>query len=130
LDGGYYTLREAFTGGVSIATGNEFTSMETAEFEVDWVSTGDKFAFNEGIRIYPNPLEAGTTLFVTLEEGQTVSYIIYDGLGQVIYRQSPCTLGAGEHRFPLRRDDLPTGINFVQVKIGDKTYSAKMLVNH
>ena len=129
LEGGYYTLREAFTGGVAFATGSEFTTMERAEFEVDWVGIGDQTALEEGFHIYPNPCEEGTTVYVTLKENENVSFIIYNGLGQIVHRQNAGILTAGEHAFMLKHENLAAGINFVQVKIGERTYSSKILVN-
>jgi hypothetical protein len=130
LVGGFYTLREAIMGGNSLANGSTFTTVETAEFVVDWVGIAENNIIDQNLRVYPNPLEDITNVYFNLNERTDVTITIYDGSGKVVYVNHLGVLGAGEQSVQLQREDLSSGINFIQVNAGSTVYSKKVLVNN
>lgn len=77
---------------------------------------------------YPNPSTGQTHVDLALEKAFQVSYGISSITGQQVYFESLGQIGAGRHTIKVTTESLASGIYFLNIKVGDKTYSHKMIV--
>ncbi len=128
LNGGYYWLKEAIAGGGMIASGDEFGCIETTEFEVNWVGTGEPGIAMDPLRIFPNPFSMQTELFLNLDREEAVLVEVYNMTGMLIHSEELGVLPAGGHQLPLTAGHVSPGLNFVRVKMGEKIYTQKLVL--
>lgn len=78
---------------------------------------------------YPNPFNASTTIRFTIENDFTLSTFldIYDASGQWVESILNDHLPPGEYAIEWNGSLLPSGVYFVQLRIGDKTQSKKIV---
>lgn len=69
--------------------------------------------------IYPNPFNPSFTVPLTLSENQLVEIVLYDSRGNVVCTLKNEVLSAGSYKFTYTTPDLPSGIYFVRVRIGE-----------
>jgi hypothetical protein len=82
---------------------------------------------NNLVGIYPNPTSDVSKLYLTLDKENSVSYTVYNAIGQVVIDQDMGTLNSGQHSFPLDLENQ-SGLFFVKIIIGEKTYTNKLIV--
>jgi len=77
---------------------------------------------------YPNPFNAITVIRYNLPEASDVSLEVYDLLGRKIeaffYQEQP----AGPHQVAWNAVDVPSGIYFYKIQVGDYKQTKKMLL--
>ncbi|MCK4678754.1 MAG: T9SS type A sorting domain-containing protein [Bacteroidales bacterium] len=129
LVGGFFTVREAILGGITLGNGGEFGEIETVEFEVDFVGIEANSTINEIVQIFPNPFIGNGQIVLDIPETKKVVINIFNSLGKLIYTNNLGIVSAGEHAIPLHQDHLSAGLNFIQVRIGNKTMTEKVLLN-
>jgi len=127
LAGGFYVVREAFVGGATIKSGGDFGTKETTEFSIDWVGVDDIELSNE-IRIYPNPFENETNILLNVESNEEVIVKVYNTLGELTFEKNFGILPEGENAIKLRKEDFTTGINLVQIQIGEQSFVEKVML--
>ena len=127
LAGGFYVLRD-FSGAGTIGNGAQFGSLETTEFNINWVGIDDIESIDQ-VHIFPNPFETETNIHINVGSTEEVIIQVYNALGELTYYKSYGLLPKGEHSLMLTRDDLSSGINFVQIRIGEKTFTEKVILN-
>ncbi|MCK5840492.1 MAG: T9SS type A sorting domain-containing protein [Bacteroidales bacterium] len=130
LVGGFFTLREAIVGGLTLGSGGEFAEMETIEFEVDWVGIETGSIANKTVQIFPNPFKGNGQIVLDIPETEKVVINIFNSLGKLIYTNNLGIVSAGEHTIPLHQDHLSAGLNFIQIRIGNETLTKKVLLNN
>ncbi len=69
--------------------------------------------------IYPNPFNPSFTVPLTLSENQPVEIVLYDSRGNAGRTLKNEVLSAGSYKFTYTTPDLPSGIYFVRVRIGE-----------
>jgi Secretion system C-terminal sorting domain len=74
-----------------------------------------------GLKLYPNPLAAGSTLNITSNNGASKAVAIYDVLGKQVFAGST-------FNGTVNTTDLKAGIYIVKVTEGDKTATRKLIV--
>ena len=81
------------------------------------------------VRIYPNPYNDRTSIQLSLSKSDNVEYSIFNMIGKKIMSKDLGILTMGNHSLIIEKIGIEkTGIYFVQVKIGQKTYTEKLIV--
>jgi hypothetical protein len=78
---------------------------------------GDRFPPGPGLglRVSPNPLRSEGSVSFTLREPSSVRLALYDVAGREVHVLTEGPREAGEHRIPIRRDDVSPGVYFLRL---------------
>lgn len=82
----------------------------------------------ENLRIIPNPFRSETTISYTLSEAQETKLVLTDMLGRYFILQPGIHQDAGHHEFRLSQSGLQSGLYLVQLHVGRKVLTRKVLV--
>ncbi len=77
---------------------------------------------------YPNPLTKQTQIGFYLPKAQTISLDILNQSGKLIRNVADGSMEAGPYKFTINRGDLPTGLYFYQLSVGDHRYVRRLLI--
>ncbi|MCR4417019.1 MAG: T9SS type A sorting domain-containing protein [Ignavibacteria bacterium] len=79
---------------------------------------------------YPNPFNPETKIVFTTPEPGSVELILYNFIGEMVYKTSNLSLDAGEHYYTINADELglKSGIYFYNVKFKGSSKSGKMIL--
>jgi PKD repeat protein len=77
---------------------------------------------------FPNPFVKSTTILYWLSEDAEVSIDLYDAQGRKIRRVLNEFQGSGYHKQPLTSDGLISGLYFVKLTTGDKSFGRTISV--
>jgi hypothetical protein len=77
--------------------------------------------------IYPNPTISDVQLRLELKEKSVINYRLINSIGQLITHKTDELLPIGEHNMWLKMRDLPNGIYFLNVKIGELVFVKKIV---
>jgi Domain of unknown function (DUF5060)/Secretion system C-terminal sorting domain len=77
--------------------------------------------------IYPNPTISDVQLRLELKEKSVVNYRLTNSIGQLIMTKTDELLPIGEHNMWLKMRDLPNGIYFLNLKIGELVFVKKIV---
>jgi len=83
-----------------------------------------QFVLNQN---YPNPFNPSTTFTFTLPQRSDIRLTIYDQLGQVVAIAAQGAYSAGEHQIHWDAANLPGGVYYYRLQIGNE-YQAKKMV--
>ncbi len=78
---------------------------------------------------FPNPFTGETYVNVQLASGSNVGVQVYNITGQKVYEHSYGYQPAGSFTMTLKSDNMPTGVYFYTVKVGEEKITRKMIVN-
>ncbi len=78
---------------------------------------------------YPNPAIGSTNIEFSIANASEVSLKVIDLTGKVIATPIYEKLNAGLHSVELKTDNIPNGIYFYRLDMGDFSVSKKMIVN-
>lgn len=82
------------------------------------------------VSLYPNPAADILNISYTLSKDATVSFGIYNIIGQNVMNIEPSALNKGDYRTRVNTADLKNGVYFVSVKENNKTVNTlKFVVN-
>ncbi|MBK7028843.1 MAG: T9SS type A sorting domain-containing protein [Bacteroidales bacterium] len=76
---------------------------------------------------YPNPSHGDTRFDLNLEKSFNVAYSITSISGQQMISSNLGQMSAGRHTLQID-NNLASGIYFLNVKVGEKTYTSKLIV--
>ncbi len=97
-----------------------------------WIMTGqdNKQAGNSNLvgKNYPNPVKDMTSFNFKMEKAANVIVEVSNIMGQKVMTMNMGTVSNGGHKFTIDASQLTSGIYFYTVKIGNETYSQKMIV--
>lgn len=79
------------------------------------------------ISLYPNPSKYQATLDFTTNKNEEVSYVLYDLQGKKILSKELGNIPSGSHNQDIELDSISNGIYILNVKIGDKETSIKLV---
>jgi len=105
---------EHFTCGVPLEC--NYTSFPT-------VGINELSANDPAIKIYPNPAYTAATIDLTAFSGKVVTFELYDALGRKV---KDATQVKAE-QYTITRGSLPSGIYFMNIIVGEKSYSKKIM---
>lgn len=83
---------------------------------------------SSAIEIYPNPFSASTTISFSCEEDSRAVVTLYDLAGRNIKTLLDENLHAGNQEAQLNRDQLSSGIYFLQLKWNDEVVTRKLVL--
>lgn len=106
---GSYTITTN-SGATTVKAGGNFTSSETVLFTNTSLNTNN-FTL-ETIASYPNPTSDILNVSIPIELGSTISYEIYNNLGQTVKKDQ-----SNQNNFTINTSDLNSGIYFVKLQI-------------
>ncbi len=80
--------------------------------------------------IYPNPISRTTTFAFTLSQSAFTSLKIYNALGKEVATLINQRLLAGDQKVEFNASDLPSGVYYYRLQIGDYFYTKSVIVTH
>jgi len=78
------------------------------------------------LKAFPNPTNEVSTISFNLAESATVSLEVYNNLGSVVYAENATTMNAGTQKVTFNGTELPAGIYFVNLKVGEQIITKKI----
>ncbi len=82
---------------------------------------------NNNVSISPNPFNSSTTISFALSESNNVTLKVINVLGKKVFETNKSKLDAGNHTIELNGSNLSNGIYFVNITIGDRTITKKVV---
>ncbi len=79
------------------------------------------------LAVFPNPTISDVQLRIELKENSVINYTLTNTIGQIMSTKSNELLPKGEHNQWLSMRDLPNGIYFLNVKIGELSFIKKIV---
>lgn len=83
---------------------------------------------NATLSLFPNPTSGNVNIAFDLEQADQVSIVITDMLGKVVMNTGETSREAGANFVTVNGDMLTDGIYFVNLKVGDKVITEKLIV--
>lgn len=78
--------------------------------------------------IYPNPFNPSTTISYSLIEQSPVHLSIYDTRGSLIHRHQESGQEAGLHSYIWNARNAASGVYFIRMQIGERSFERKMVL--
>ncbi len=102
---------------------------EEATLNLDITGVNDLNAFNEmEVAIYPNPASENTTIDFNIESSSHVKIEAFSFTGKQVQTILNRELAEGQFKAPWNMNQLPAGIYFVRITIGNSNVSTKRVV--
>ncbi len=101
-----------------------------ADFAIQGVNKPETASDNNATvsQNFPNPFNGTTYFTVSLKQGSDVSLEVYTLTGQKVSEKDYGYITAGTHNLTISSDNLPTGVYFYTVNIGNQKVTRKMIV--
>lgn len=115
-------------GGTLFYTNGTYTSSVSLKFDAGFVGINEAPIVN-GINIYPNPIQNVSNISFELAEASEVKINIVNTVGQTIMQNNLGKVSAGAQSFELDATSLSNGLYFVELSIGNNTFTRKISVN-
>ncbi|MDQ3072482.1 MAG: T9SS type A sorting domain-containing protein [Bacteroidota bacterium] len=104
---------------------------DTIPFRVNgpsWIKKYREVSYNFSLaENYPNPFAKSTVISYTLPYRSSVTFSVYDILGNVVIEEN-LSGQAGENNLQFQRGSIKAGMYFFSLRFGDKTITRKMVV--
>jgi enterochelin esterase-like enzyme len=81
----------------------------------------------KGLEIYPNPFVNTTAVRFELYQSADVKINLHNPAGQLILKLSEGLLHAGWHEVSLNAHQLPSGLYFLRIQLGEKSVTRKLV---
>jgi hypothetical protein len=75
--------------------------------------------------VYPNPSRTDATIELSAFKGNAVTIMLFDAMGREVKNVTDIRTG----KYTLTRDQLPSGIYFMNIICEGKLYSKKIMFN-
>ena len=111
---------------VKNSTGEVLNSDESAITGGGTTGVIENTATAFGVEVYPNPSNGSANVKVALENESTVSILVYNMIGEVVYQVPATTLAAGAHIYSVNLDDTQSGVYFAHVSVNGTNQVIKM----
>ena len=97
------------------------------DYFYDWLNSVKKFDNGAGdFQVYPNPFVSELNLSFTLVQGDTVSIGLYDSQGVLQISPKNNIYSFGDNTITMKTDFLPSGVYYLIIDIGNKSYMEKL----
>ena len=80
------------------------------------------------VSIFPNPTTSSSTITFNLTESTSVKMEVINTIGSIVFSNYTETLSAGDQKITFDGTNLPDGIYFVNLTIGDELISKKVSI--
>lgn len=89
---------------------------------LSFLSMGEDLSFSGSkvINMYPNPTSGCTAIEYSIQKMESVSVIVYNQIGQIVYLWDIGIQQAGQHKLKLELSTHPSGIYFFRLQAGDQ----------
>ena len=125
-NGGYYALRQN-DFSLIYENDNYATAQEGVQFSTSMVSVGETPADGE-FTVYPSPASDYMKVSFNMKESGNVKLNVYNSIGERVYQTNSNFSVAGTQVISVDIKNLISGIYFVNLDLGGKIYSRKILV--
>lgn len=98
----------------------------TSEFNV---STKEILVPDAGLSVYPNPANNFVNINLELRKTENVAVRVCNLLGKVVLAPELRSLPAGKGALQLNTEGLSAGIYLINVQVGAKTYTEKVIIS-
>lgn len=97
-----------------------------------WALVNTKNVTPEALKfeIMPNPASDQVLVQYTSDRAQTANVELYDMYGQLVRKTTRATVGAGTGAAQINTADLPNGMYFVRLNLGNSFATRKLTVQH
>ncbi len=112
---------------IASIAGDAFTSQGTVNF-CTTTSGIDEIAALPTFSVYPNPISTSATIVFTLTQPVSVSFDIYNLLGEKVTSVEETTYSAGTHSVNINADNLVPGVYYLNSVIDGQSYTHKLTV--
>lgn len=114
------------SGTYAVQIYNEYCPSPFSE-GVEVIVSAEILDFGDQLLLYPNPTSGTLTVEMTLPSAREVYLVIYASSGEKMY-SGKFLVAALNIREEIELRSFPAGIYFVQIRVGDKWYTSKLLV--
>ena len=89
-------------------------------------STDDLAAAQYALNVYPNPTNSVSTISFNLPEANLVTMDVYNTMGSLVYTSGTTNMSQGKQNLSFNGTELPNGIYFVNLTIGNELITKKV----
>jgi len=82
----------------------------------------------DNINVYPNPFSNSTNVEFTLSQTEKVSANVYNLIGEKVWTVKESSFNAGTHQINVNGNNLTQGIYYLNINIGNSTFTKKLTV--
>ena len=113
---------------INAAVNGDTTTNVISQYPMNGVGINE-LEENTNVSIFPNPTNKNvTTLTLDLAEKSTITVTIFNALGQNIEEVFNGELQQGENKLKVRTSNLSNGLYYININIGNKTITKKLIV--
>jgi hypothetical protein len=113
-----------FTGSSSSLANMQMVCIQSVDVSVD-EAYDNRRSFEEGVGIFPNPLNERLTVNLNFDAAQKVNIQLFNVMGKLIYEIPKHAVKTNQYYFNL--PGLPSGIYYVTVSNGQNRVSRKLV---
>lgn len=113
-------------GSTIFAEGKDFGFEDHVQFGIGLVGVDEQPLVNHFL-ISPNPVDNETNISFTLETSEDVQMKVFNTVGKIVYETKLQSYSSGNHTINFFRDKLETGLYFIQLSIGEKLLTKKVI---
>jgi hypothetical protein len=126
IAGGLFITNNFMAGTTSMIGLNQGISLFAYELTSS-VGINDVINANT-FTIYPNPTSSVSTITFTLSESSSVSMNVINSIGELVHSETTTTMNTGIQKINFDGTELPNGVYFVNLTIGDQVISKKVSI--
>jgi len=116
-----------YDGSVYFANGTDFGLLEETQFSINVTGINETIP-SSAFTISPNPIVTEAVVSFDLENADMVSMTVYNSVGKVVYQSEPKEFTAGIQTMNFKRNDLDSGIYFINIQQGNKHFTEKVIL--
>lgn len=88
----------------------------------------DEVVTENSVDIYPNPTNDVSTISFTLNETALVSLDVYNAMGSLVFKKGTESMNSGIQKIAFDGTELPSGMYFVNLTVGNKVITKKVSI--
>jgi len=116
-------------GATVLSSGGSFGSIDGDKFMFDLTTSIDDVVTKNGVSIFPNPTSDVSTISFNLNKTSLVNMKVINSMGSSVFSSGTETMNAGNQKVVFDGTNLPNGIYFVNLTIGDDVITKKVSLN-
>jgi len=109
-----------------VSSGGNFGSEAGEKFVFDLTVGMDEVISENGVTIFPNPTNEISTISFNLTQSSLVNMEVFNSMGSLVFTNGTETMNAGSQKVIFDGSELPNGIYFVNLTIGDQLITKKV----